>query len=148
MRASLALLLPALSACYSYVPVRAPQVLAAGEGVRLRLTPAGTAALASQLGPRATLVEGRVLGLSADSVILSVSDVRTDDGHQTAWAGELPLAVPASAIEQVGRRTFSRRRTISASVAAGAALIGTGVIAVRAAGGGSGGGGGDPPPNP
>lgn len=147
-RASLALLVPALAACYSYVPMSTSQGLVAGDAVRLRLTPAGTAQLAAQLGPRATLVEGRILRLHADSVVLRVTDVRADDGQQAPWLGELPLAVPASAVDHIGRRTLSRRRTILASVTGTVALVASGVIAIRSAGGSGGPGGGDPPPNP
>lgn len=148
--ASLACVLVVTNGCYAYRPVQDPGTLPAGETVRLHITMRGAASLASELGPRVELVEGRIAATPADAshVAVHVQEVRTTDGGGTTWAGDLPLRVPLDAIGRLERREFSRGRTIAAAGVAGAALVGVAVAAFAGDRGGTDGTGGERPPPP
>lgn len=138
--------IPAVAACYSYVPLAAPSARE-GDEVRVNLTPAGAIDLAREIGPRMALVEGRVLQVTVDSgLTLAVTGLRSISGDQPSWQGDAPLVIPRHAVALVERRRFARGRTVAVSTGVTAGLAVIGVYAVRR--GGKSGGGGPPPPPP
>ena len=129
--------------CYSYVPL-GDQRAGVGAEVRVHISPAGALELAREIGPRMASVDGRILEYGPDSgFTLAVTQLRSMSGEQVAWQGDVPLAIPRSAIATVERRQLARGRTAAASTGATVALAAIGVYAARR--GGKGGGTGGPP---
>lgn len=121
-----------LGACYSYRPVDtvAPKL---GTRVALTLTTEGTGALAVQLGPQATYVEGDLV--EADSSALRLAVRRVEDPRRlgTEWKGE-QVTIPREAIASVSERHLS----IGATALVGGLAVG-GMIGAYAAFGTTGG---------
>jgi hypothetical protein len=106
--------------------------------VRLTLTDAGAVALASQVGPRVEVIDGRVQRADADSIVVSVSQTVDRQGVEHDWAGER-VALARTAVDAVGVRRLDRGRTALALAGAAALLVGTFVgFAQGEAGGGPG----------
>ena len=102
------------NACYTAVPLatdRPPQ----GTVLIVSLTDAGSAQMASVLGPKSVGLSGKYLGESGDSLVLGVSSVMQQSGNETFWQGER-IAVPHSIIATVRER--------KASVAKSALIVG------------------------
>ncbi len=141
--------LASAAGCYAYVPVARPAPPRAGERVRVALTLAGTTELARFLGPRVAVAEGDLTRIRDDSsLVVGVDFVQHLDGTRQPWTGEGMVTIPSSYVEQVRQRTFQRRQTVVATVAASVAVVGAAIAAFRVAGAGSGPGGGGPPPPP
>jgi|SRR2546423_5258737 len=109
-------------ACYTSLPVESfpPPV---GNDLVAMLTDNGSAEMASVVGPRVTGVSGRYLGLSGDSLLLSVKTVIKRDGNEEFWRGE-QVGILRSNVATLSRRQFSPVR--SGAIVGGlvAALIG------------------------
>lgn len=123
-------LLLALGACHSLVPLeRAPVV---DDEARVRLTELGAATMAPILGPGVTGVRGRIV--SADSALmrLSVVAVTDRDGIENTWLGE-QVTVPRQHIAGYDKRELSPVR----SAAVGAGILAGMYMLARAAGGGA-----------
>ncbi|MGZ8456889.1 MAG: hypothetical protein ACXWZ4_09855 [Gemmatirosa sp.] len=133
-----------LAGCYAHVPA-APGSVAPGARVRVALTDAGAQALASAVGTGVRGVEGRVVRLGGDTLVLSANRLLTTADVDVAWAGA-DLALPAAWRQGVERRRLSGGRT--ALLAAGSVALVAAVLAlVRRSGdaqGGPGPGGGTP----
>ncbi len=114
MRRSHLFIIPLLAGCYVYHPVAGSRPPATEE-VRLALTDAGTANLASQLGPSIVEVSGRLVADSADAYIVSVLGTRTRGGVEASWRGER-VTVQRSLVAHLEERRFSRTRTVLAGV--------------------------------
>jgi hypothetical protein len=122
MRRSTVLLIPLLAACYTYRPLGG-SIPAGGDRVRLSLTDAGTADLASQLGPSVVEVSGRILTVdSAEAYLVAVLGTRSRGGIEADWRGE-QVAVPRLLVAHAEQRRFSRSRTVLASVVGIAAAL-------------------------
>jgi len=120
-------------ACYTSYPVESfpPAV---GNDLVAMLTDAGSAELASVVGPRVTGLSGRYLGLSGDTLLLSVKTVIKRDGNEEFWKGE-QVGVPRSDVARLSRRDFSSAK--SGAIVGGiiAALIAiTGLVYAGTAG--------------
>ena len=127
----------ALCGCYAYVaPPRGTSVV--GETSQLWLTDSGAVVLASQIGPAAEAITGRVVGVSARGFVVALSSVRRRDGDETMWNGER-VFVSNALVTEVGTRRFSPSRTALFS-----GIVSAGLVAARLAfqGHGTGGGGG------
>ncbi len=100
-----AITLATTGACYTSHPVESfpPPV---GNDLVAMLTDAGSAELASVVGPRVTGLSGRYLGLSGDTLLLSVKTVIKRDGNEEFWKGE-QVGVPRSDVAHLSRRDFS-----------------------------------------
>ena len=90
-----------LVGCYTYRPLPAVDAVMPGPGtqVEARLTTAGAADLASQVGPDVLLLEGQVLSADSSGVTLAVNRVETGRHIGSDWKGEhvtLPRADVAS----------------------------------------------------
>ncbi len=133
IRFCLALLIPFFVGCYVYKPVgtSAPP---AGQQLRFTLTDAGTANLASQLGPSVVAVSGRLMQENPDGYVISVVETQKRNGIEQSWLGE-QVEINKPVIATVHRREFSRSRTalvtvgtIAGMIAARAALWGPGGV--------------------
>jgi len=139
----LLLFLPLVAGCYVYRPL-GTSTPPRGHQLRMTLTDAGSATLASQLGPSVEAVGGMLVEDSPEAYVLSVVETRNRRGIETSWLGE-QVSISKSAVATIERREFSRTRT-------GLVTVGTiaGILAARAAFWGPGGvfGGAKPGPGP
>jgi hypothetical protein len=123
-------------ACYTSLPVESfpPPV---GNDLVATLTDAGSAEMASVVGPRVTGISGRYLGLAGDSLLLSVKTVIKRDGNEEFWRGE-QVGIPRSIVATLSRRQFSQVK--SGLIVGGviAALIGVTSAVISANGGSTG----------
>lgn len=111
-----------------------------GTTVRLTLTDAGTAHLATVLGPGAASVAGRVTSVTDSGVTLGVTRVTRLTGVGEAWKGEA-VTVPRADVASAAHEEVSVPRSI---LAAGAVVAGA-VLAARVIGGSVTGGSGRSP---
>ena len=127
--------------CFGYqsLPANTPP----GLDVRVSLDPTAVASLEGALGPRASLLEGRLVGRTDSTVTVAVRAVTRIGGDEERWSGD-PVAVPLRAVERVERRRFDVFRT---ALAAGG-VVAAAVLAGRLAGEGEGGGGRVTVPSP
>ena len=133
------------TACYAYQP--AASTPHPGNGVRLQLTAAGTAELATYLGPNVQEITGQLNDVLPSGVLVVTPEwVKTSNGISQPWSGEGSVNVPRDYVRTLDERTFSRRKTTLASVALVGGLIAIAVIALKAGGshGSSGPDGGTP----
>ena len=123
-----------LAGCYTYRPL--PSVDAAmpapGTQVEVRLTTAGAAALANQVGPDVLFLEGPLV--SADSSALTLKMARSETARHVSaeWKGE-QVRLAREHIASVGARKLS----VGATALLGG-LAGGGLVAAYALLGGSG----------
>ena len=128
--------LPLLGGCYVARPVTA--IPPAGLTVEAELSVAGTQALTAVIGPNAARLDGVVLAATADSLTLSVREVRLRDGQALFLQGAtVPLA--RGHLSALRGRTLDRRRT---AIAAGLGLVGAILVVDQVRLGGREGGGG------
>lgn len=143
---ALAVVCGLLTGCYSYRSTL-PGSLRDGDEVRIRLTSAGSTAIAETAGLRLQTLDGSVRGVGADGALLVLPrDVVTNEGDALQWRRGT-LAVPMQSLSQTERRTLSRRRTTWLASAITAVFTGVVVIALQSIrGGGSTNQGGPPGP--
>ena len=139
------------TACYAYMPVTSGVAPAAAQQVRLRLTNEGSSELARFLGPRVVEVEGTLSRVDADGAwVVGPEWVKLSDGLRQPWSGEGVVSIPLHFTQGVEQRTFNRRKTILATVAAVVGAVVLALVAFNSSGAkgtpdGSG-PGGQPPP--
>lgn len=133
-----------LAACYVQRPLdtAVPQT---SSRIVVQITDTGRVALANQLGPGASSVEGVVV--TADESTWDMRLLRVDYrvGGSQPWNGER-VTFPRYALTNASERSLDRRK----SWIMGLAIVGTALLAAKAFGalGFGGGGGGEPaPPN-
>lgn len=145
--AGVLLLLASQQACYVYAPRPSAQ-LSAGRRYAFDITDRGRADLGPRLGPEVATIEGRLMAMTGEEYVLSISQISTFTTGSSHWSGER-LALPRDYIGNVRERVFSRSRTITvASVAAGALVAFIVTRSLLGSGSGNDGGGeGPPPPN-
>jgi hypothetical protein len=134
-----------LTGCYSYPPLDTPTP-ASGAKVEADLTGRGSLDLASQIGPGAMSLRGRVLETESDSLVLALTSVVGRNEQETFWGGE-HVRVPLITVARVEQRKFA----LGKSILFGGAMIGGLLAAVKAfqtdgSGGGVSVGGGGPSP--
>ena len=139
----IAFLVPLLGGCYVYQPVTTASP-PTGRPVRLTLTDAGTANLASELGPSVEAVGGKLIDNTADAYVVALSESRKRNGSEIDWRGE-QVSISKSLVASIQQRQFSRART---AVVAGGVIAA--LLVARQALWGPGGvfGGGPPGPGP
>ena len=111
-RAGLAALLPLpqVTGCYQYVPVTTATP-AAGREVTIDISDRGRVALASQLGPGARRVHGRILQAGDTAYVLGLSGVEYLGTSSLAkWSGEV-VSVSRDYVTDVRERRLSRGRS-------------------------------------
>jgi len=144
-RAALLLLVglqPALSACYTSVPVET--TTAPGSTLLLDLNDRGRVALGDSIGSSAMRIEGVLATRSESSYVLRVSSVQYLNGQSNRWSGE-PLSVPADLVGRARERRFSRARTYGLAAGVVAAIVAV-VSSTDLFGSGGLGRTGEPPP--
>ena len=142
MRRATLLFIPLVTAsCYVYRPVTGT-VPATADRMRFTLNDAGTAGLASQLGPSTVELSGRLVADAGDAYLVSVASTVARNGVEADWRGE-QVAVPRTFVDRVDQRRFSRTRTVLMVVGAI-----TAALAAREAFWGPGGVFGGAPPGP
>ncbi len=87
----------------------------------MALTAGGSSALAPFVGQNVREVEGTVIRISRDTVVLAVSQSTTMTGERFVQSGTT-VAIATSQIERTGVRQLSRRRTAGLVVAIVAVL--------------------------
>lgn len=134
-----------LSSCYSLVPLEGDP--APRSQVTVRLTGAGSAALAPSLGLEAESLDGTVEGVRGDTLELLVRSVELRSGGFATRSGDY-AAVPRSAVASVEERRLSRTRSwlLAGTIAVGAFVLGR-VVGTEGLFGGGGGGNEPVPPN-
>jgi hypothetical protein len=95
--------------CYSYVPLARPDP-EPGIRVAAALTDSGTDALGRYLGPDVAQVDGRVLRLTPDTLVLSAQSVTSREGIDHFWKGE-QVTLPRGLIATMVQRRFAAGRT-------------------------------------
>lgn len=111
-----------LAGCFRYVPVTESTSSITGEG-RVILTEAGSAALQPQLGPNVREIDGAIVRLGADSVVMTVSQTTTTTRERFTQRGTT-VAIPRPLVQSVQKQTLARSRTIAL------AAISTAVISI------------------
>jgi len=109
-------------ACYSSIPLESFPP-APGNDLVAMLTDTGAVELASVVGPRVTGLSGRYLGLTGDTLLLSVKTVIKRDGNEEFWRGER-VGVPRTSVAHLSRREFSKTRSGAIIGAFVAGLVG------------------------
>ena len=122
MRSTIAIAALLLSGCYEYLPAPAGSSGLRGRQVSLTLTDMGSAALAQQIGPANDAIGGTLLADSANALVVAVTNVRSRNGLEQGWRGE-HLAVPVQYVDRVEQRSFSKRKTVLASLATAGVLF-------------------------
>lgn len=104
------LLLPQVIGCYQYVPVTAATP-AAGQDVTIDISDRGRVALATQLGPGARRVHGRIIQAADTAYVLGLSGVEYLGVPALAkWSGEV-VSVSRDYVTDVRERRLSRSRS-------------------------------------
>lgn len=124
--------------CYTLQPITTAP--AAGSSIVVNLSAAGTEAVTSIVGPRASRITGDVRSASSDSIAIDISEVLTLDGQSYFLRGST-LTLGRDQMATVRMRRLDRGRTAVVGVAAvfSAAAI---IAGVRFGGGGEDGTGG------
>ena len=124
MRRSLLLIaVVAASGCYEYTPIATPAP-APNSDIRVKLTDAGSVALATAIGSRVESLDGRSVAMNDTSLVLAVAATINRNGDVAHWNNE-QVSVPRSAISSFEGRKLSARRSYMAS-----AIVVAGVLAV------------------
>jgi hypothetical protein len=120
--ATLAMVLVAGQACYTYAPVVAPTA-APGARISMRVTDAGRVALGANLGEGVRQVEGVVESVSDTAYVLRMRSASYISGTTMTWSDER-LVVGRGHVTDVRERRFSRTRTaLAAAAAIGGAVV-------------------------
>ncbi|MEI6740432.1 MAG: hypothetical protein WCK74_08980 [Gemmatimonadaceae bacterium] len=119
-----------LTGCYTFVPTVAP--VPSGAEVQVTLTAGGSTTLTPVVGPNVREVEGTVIRVTRDTLVLAVSQSTTMTGERFVQSGTT-VAIATNQMERTGLRQLSRRRTAGLVVAIVAVLA----AALSAVAGGS-----------
>jgi hypothetical protein len=129
-RSASGLLLASIAAfnvgCYAAIPISG-ESLRIGRSVSAELTDAGTAEMASQVGPRIRSLFGDVNGATDETLVLALRSATDYRGIESFWNGE-HVTVPRADIAHISERRLSRSRTalITAGLLAGLYVAGRG----------------------
>src|SRR5690242_8257465 len=115
-----------LAGCYTYRPLPAIDAVmpAPGTQVEARLTTAGAAALALQVGPDVLLVAGQVVSADSSGVTLAVNHIETARRISSEWKGE-HVMLPREDVASLSVRKFSVGGTALLGGLAGGGLAAT-----------------------
>ncbi|HVO34832.1 MAG TPA: hypothetical protein VMT21_04655 [Gemmatimonadales bacterium] len=122
-RAALAAAASALGGCYAQTPLTS--LPAPGTDVVVELNDAGRVAMAAQVGPSVTSIEGVLDSTSLDSAFtLSVTSVSVITGAVARWSGE-PVKLRPAFVQTMYERRLSKGRTavFAAGLAVGATVF-------------------------
>jgi hypothetical protein len=134
-----ALMVLALTGCYTYVPVDVAAAPEPGAKVRVHLTEQATADLTPEFGPGVQRFDGYLIQLRPDSMLMQVEWAQSAVTGRFLWNGG-PVRLPQAQIASLESWTLARTRS-ALLVAGGAILI---YVVSRALGIGDSGAGPDP----
>ena len=113
-----------VAGCYTYRPLPSVDAAmpAAGTQVEVRLTTAGAAALANQVGPDVLFLDGSLV--SADSNGLTLKMARSESARHISqeWKGE-QLTLPKEDVASIGARKLSVGATALLGGLAGGSMV-------------------------
>lgn len=116
--------------CYTYTPVN-PNATLAGQLTRVKLTDAGSFAVAKDIGPYGDSLDGRVTQKDDSGLVISVVQVTRRGGVEETWRGE-SVRVANSDVASIAVPKFSRSR--SSLLAGGIVATALGLAATLGAG--------------
>lgn len=121
----LAVLSPAVQACYSYMPIdsQAP-TLPSGRYVEMQITDRGRVGLGQRFGPGVRQINGTVVGQQDNELVLSVDRITNIDGEMGRWSGDT-TRIERDFIGSMTERRISTSKTVLLAAAAGAAIYAT-----------------------
>ncbi|HEX5387575.1 MAG TPA: hypothetical protein VFW66_12785 [Gemmatimonadales bacterium] len=132
----------AAAGCYRYEAVTGPAPVA-GQDIRADLSSAGTSQVRTHFGPNVAQVDGKVLDIRSDTLLLAVTAARTQDGFTIEVPSDT-VALPRAAVTSVSKRSFA----LGQSALVGGLLAGGAVGAVAILGSSDAGGFSQRPPGP
>lgn len=131
-------------ACYQYAAFQ-PTTSTLGQAVRVQLTDAGTARVASLVGPGASYLDGNLASLTDSSYTIAVTDLGRLNGTEETWKGEQATVYRSEAASiELRKAARGRSAALTAALVGGAALVaramgaGEGAIRTRVGGGSTG----------
>ncbi|HET9634476.1 MAG TPA: hypothetical protein VFP26_00980 [Gemmatimonadaceae bacterium] len=131
-------------ACYQYAAFQ-PTTSTLGQAVRVQLTDAGTARVASLVGPGASYLDGNLASLTDSSYTIAVTDLGRLNGTEETWKGEQATVYRSEAASiELRKAAPGRSAALTAALVGGAALVaramgaGEGAIRTRVGGGSTG----------
>lgn len=98
--------------CYEYHTAPVGEIRPA-QDVHVELTPAGSASLASTIGPNATTLDGHVLVVDSNRFRLALTQIARSSGPEEFLKNE-PIDVPRSSATTITVRSVDRPRTLLA----------------------------------
>jgi hypothetical protein len=98
--------------CYQY-QARPVGAIRPEETIHVELSPAGSASLASSIGPNATTLDGRVLSVDSNRFRLALTQIARSVGPEEFLKYE-PIDVPRASATAVTVRSVDRPRTLLA----------------------------------
>lgn len=141
---SLSFLLPALGACYSYLPIET-SMLERGDRVRVRLSQPADQPLRLVTARDIVVVNGDVASVTDTALVLSAWDLESVTGAEFAGEGWTVYVAPdnIALLEQRNLEGLQTGLVVGAGVAG---LLVIGALVISGGSGGDGNGNGGPPP--
>jgi hypothetical protein len=121
----LAVVMPALQACYSYVPVTSSEAApSTGRYVELQITDRGRVGLGQRFGAGVRQISGTFVTQQGSDLVLSVDRVSNIEGAINRWSGDT-TRIDRDFVATMTERRVSPGRTTLLLLAAGAAIYAT-----------------------
>ena len=95
--------------CFVYRPAQ-PGGVEPGQVVRVALTPSGAEQVTTQVGPRVTTLDGRVIGARDSALAVAVSQLTRSPAGEEFWTGD-SVVVPVRAVSSLAVRELDRKRS-------------------------------------
>lgn len=112
-----------MSGCYAFVPIEGPAPV--GSDVRATLTDEEALRVSRQTGDLSRIVDGRLVGATDDSVVVSVVTFRAASEVSGSRQLRQSVVIPRNGMEQLASRRLSMWRTgvMGVLAASGVALV-------------------------
>lgn len=136
----IAVVLPAATGCYKYVPLDTSARISAGEHIAVEITDRGRAELGERVGSGVVRLEGTLVRSDSQSMVLNVWRVAQIGGVTSRWSGE-SVRFQRDFVAGMEARTLNRAKTY---LVAGAVTVGVVLFLKSTNLFGSYSGGGDP----
>jgi hypothetical protein len=107
--------------CYTY-PARTPSEVNPPALVSVDVTDAGRVELSDQMGTEVKRIEGQVVQRSDSAIRLMVTEVSFLNGTSNKWQGQ-EISIRPLDVKSLSQRTYSRERTLLASLALGGLIV-------------------------
>jgi hypothetical protein len=121
----LAAIVPALQACYAYVPVSSQEAApATGRYVELQITDRGRVGLGPRFGAGVRQMSGTLVTQQGSDLVLSVDRISNIDGEIAQWSGDT-ARIDRDFVATMSERRVSAGRTALLALAVGAAVYAT-----------------------